>query len=116
MTTPPNPPEGNDNPYGGPPPPGQNPYGATPYPGGGEYGGAPEAKTDGVSIAAFVTGPPLLRSGRASSSASSASGAPRTEQRKGRWAADPWHRAGRAGHPGVDRCGGRRCVDLQQRR
>jgi hypothetical protein len=56
VTTPPNPPEGNDYPYGGPPPPGQNPYGATPYPGGGEYGGAPETKTDGVSIAALVTG------------------------------------------------------------
>jgi hypothetical protein len=56
VTTPPNPPEGNDNPYGGPPPPGQNPYGATPYP-GGEYGAQPiELKTDGVSIAAFVTG------------------------------------------------------------
>ncbi len=57
MTTPPNPPEGNDNPYGGPPPPGQNPYGAQPYPGGDPYGGQPaEAKTDGISIAAFVTG------------------------------------------------------------
>ena len=57
MTTPPNPPEGNDNPYGGPPPPGQNPYGAQPYPGGDPYGGQPaEPKTDGISIAAFVTG------------------------------------------------------------
>jgi hypothetical protein len=57
VTTPPNPPEGNDNPYGGPPPPGQNPYGAQPYPGGDPYGGQPaEAKTDGISIAAFVTG------------------------------------------------------------
>jgi hypothetical protein len=45
VTTPPNPP------YGG-----QPPYGATPYP-GGEYGGPPpETKTDGVSIASFVTG------------------------------------------------------------
>jgi hypothetical protein len=57
VTTPPNPPEGNDNPYGGPPPPGQNPYGAQPYPGGGQYGGQPaEAKNDGVSIAAFISG------------------------------------------------------------
>jgi len=57
VTTPPNPPEGNDNPYGGPPPPGQNPYGAQPYPGGDPYGGQPaEPKTDGISIAAFVTG------------------------------------------------------------
>ncbi len=57
MTTPPNPPPyGNDNPYGGPPPPGQPPYGATPYPGGPEYGGPGGAKTDGVSIAALVTG------------------------------------------------------------
>ncbi len=56
MTTPPNPPEGNDNPYGGPPPPpGDNPYGAQPFPGG--PGGQPaEVKNDGVSIAAFVTG------------------------------------------------------------
>ncbi len=57
MTTPPNPPEGNDNPYGAPPPPGQNPYGAQPFPGGDPYGGQPAPpKTDGVSIAAFVTG------------------------------------------------------------
>jgi hypothetical protein len=62
VTTPPNPPEGNDNIYGSqppPPPPDQNnPYGATPYPGGGApYGApAPAGKTDGVSIAAFVSG------------------------------------------------------------
>jgi hypothetical protein len=62
VTTPPNPPDDNENVYGGPPPSGQNPYGqtpygGTPYPGGGEYGAQPvEKKTDGVSIAAFVTG------------------------------------------------------------
>lgn len=68
MTTPPQPPNGDDNLYGGPPPPSQDPYGSTPYPGGGQppqnpYGSAPYPggqpegqKTDGVSIAAFVTG------------------------------------------------------------
>lgn len=63
MTTPPNPPDDNENIYGAPPPSGQNPYGnqpnpygATPYPGGG-YGAQPvEKKTDLVSIASFVTG------------------------------------------------------------
>jgi hypothetical protein len=56
VTTPPNPPDDNENIYGGPPPSGQNPYGATPYPGAG-YGAQPvEKKTDPVSIAAFVTG------------------------------------------------------------
>ena len=80
MTTPPNPPNGDDNLYGGPPPPpsenpygatppppAQNPYGATPYPGGGEYGATPypgggdygqqaPPKTDGISIASLVLG------------------------------------------------------------
>lgn len=63
MTYPPNPPDGNDNPYGGPPPPGQepNPYGNAPY---NAYGGQPayqgpggeQPKYDGISIAALVLG------------------------------------------------------------
>ncbi len=89
MTTPPNPPEGSDNPYGGPPPPpGQNPYGATPYTGGDAYGGGQPApaKTDGISIAAFVTG--LLCLGPISLILGIV-GITRTKnsQRKGRWAA-----------------------------
>jgi len=63
VTNPPNPPEGNDYPYGGPPPPGQepNPYGSAPY---GGYGGQPtyqgpggeQPKLDGISIASLVLG------------------------------------------------------------
>lgn len=82
MSNPP-PPPGQGPPYGAPPPPGQNPYGATPYPGGGEPAGQ---KTDGVSIAAFVTSlvccaPVGLVLGIV--------GMRRTKdgQRKGRWAA-----------------------------
>jgi hypothetical protein len=62
VTTPPNPPEGNENPYGAQPY-GQDPYGSQPQYGQPQYGtpypGGPEAtapKTDGVSIAALVTG------------------------------------------------------------
>jgi hypothetical protein len=76
VTTPPNPPYGNENPYGGQPPEGQSPYGATPYPGGGEYAGqAAPPKTDGVSIPVGV----IL----------GIIGISRTKngQRKGRWAA-----------------------------
>jgi hypothetical protein len=98
VTTPPNPPNGDDNLYGGPPPPAQDPYGSAPYSGGGQPpqnpygssypgGGQPEGqKTDGVSIAAFVTGllccaPVGLILGFV--------GLRRTKdgQRKGRWAA-----------------------------
>lgn len=95
MTTPPNPPDDSDeNPYGGPPPEGQSPYGdqspygGQPYPAGGEYGApGPDVKTDGVSIAAFVTG--LLCCTGPIAVILGIVGIARTKngQRKGRWAA-----------------------------
>jgi hypothetical protein len=86
VSNPPNPPYGQ-NPYGNEPPGDQPPYGGQPAYPGGEYGGQPaEPKTDGVSIAAFVTGllccaPVGLILGLVGLSRT------KDNQRKGRWAA-----------------------------
>ncbi len=94
MTTPPNPPDDNSgNLYGGPPEGqspygGQGPYGGQPYPAGGESGApGPEVKTDGVSIASFVTG--ILCCTAPIAVILGIVGIARTKngQRKGRWAA-----------------------------